>query len=108
MLTTTRSLLDITVRRTRGAWQILVAGELDAASGADLQGATADVIAAAPEVVDIDLTGVTFVDTAGWRSVHEARQQIIDAGGMPRIVAMSPAVEQLVRRWIVIGRPAAA
>jgi anti-anti-sigma factor len=108
MLTTTRPLLEITVRRNRGVREILVSGELDTASGADLLAAAADAVADGPDVVDFDLSGVSFVDTAGWRSVHEARQLIVDAGGTPRIAALSPAVEQLVRRWIVIGRPAAA
>lgn len=103
MLATTPPLLDITVRRSGLGSEILVAGELDAASGRELVTATASV-AAQPGPVDLDLSGVTFADTAGWRSVHEARQQVIDAGGTSRVTAMSPAVEHLVRQWVLVGR----
>jgi anti-anti-sigma factor len=108
MPATTLRLLDITVKRDGAVWEIRVAGELDTASGAELVSTIAAVVGATPGVVDIDLSDVTFADTAGWRAVHEARQLIIDSGGTPRVVAMSPAVERLIRQWVVVGGSAAA
>jgi anti-anti-sigma factor len=98
MLPTTQPLLDITVWRLPAASHILVAGELDTATGGELVAAAASVAAAEPVHVDIDLSGVTFTDTAGWRAVQAACRQVTDTGGTASVMAMSPAVAYLVTK----------
>jgi anti-anti-sigma regulatory factor len=97
MLTTTRPLLDIIVRRSPSVLQILVTGELDTASGAELLTATASAVSIGAGPVEIDLTGVTFADTAGWRAVLVACRQLGDTGATTTVTT-GPAVEYLVGR----------
>jgi anti-anti-sigma factor len=97
MRTASRSPLDLTVVCIGARWRVLVRGELDLRSGAELLG-VADVLAAARvSRVDLDLTGVTFVDTAGWHSVVAAQQRIEQSGAVAEVSRRSPAVERLVR-----------
>jgi anti-anti-sigma factor len=93
MPATTRSLLHIVVRRSPAASQIQVTGELDTASGGELVRATA--AAATPDHIDIDLTGVTFADTAGWRALQAACRKVHDRGGTVTVTT-SPAVDYLL------------
>jgi anti-anti-sigma regulatory factor len=97
MLATTRPLLDITVRRSPAVSRILVTGELDTASAGELVTAAAAAVTVAPGHVEIDLTGVTFADTAGWRAVLVACQQVDDTG-RTATVTTGPAVDYLVGR----------
>ena len=98
MLPTNRPLLDITVRHLPAVSLLSVAGELDTATGGELVAAAASVAAADPVHVDIDLSGVTFTDTAGWRAIQSACRQVTDTGGTASVVAMSPAVTYLVAK----------
>jgi anti-anti-sigma factor len=98
MLPTTQPLLEITVQHGPAASQILVTGELDTASGGELVAAAASIVATDPGQVDIDLSGVTFADTAGWRAVQAACRRVTDTGGTASVVATSRAVDYLVSK----------
>jgi anti-anti-sigma factor len=75
---------------------MLVGGELDLRSGEDLVRA-ADVLAAAGVAhVDLDLGDVSFLDTAGWHAVAEARRRVKGAGVICELVRTSPAVDRLI------------
>ncbi len=109
MTTTTRPLLDLTVVCVGSAWRLVVAGELDTASGGLLiETAESLVTAAHPERADIDLAAVTFADTAGWRAVQTARRRITDAGGESSVVAVSPPLRRLLDCYCLQSRNATA
>jgi anti-anti-sigma factor len=100
VLAVTPPLLDVIVVCDRAAWRVIVAGELDLASGGELAHVAESVASAGPEHVDIDLSRVTFVDMAGWRAVQAARQQIEAVGGTSRISATSSAVDRALGRYL--------
>jgi anti-anti-sigma factor len=61
--------LRLETRRSDGEWTISVSGELDISSAVGLLDAYAEVEAARPERVVLDLSGLEFMDSAGLRAV---------------------------------------
>jgi anti-anti-sigma factor len=104
MLAPTRQLLDITVVCSGSRRRIILGGELDLDSGRALVDVAVVLAAAGVAGVDIDLTEVSFIDTAGWEAVGEARRRIAAGGGASTVVAVSPAV---TRFWELAGHPGA-
>ena len=71
----------------------VVRGELDDATGADLEAA----LAVHGGVTMIDLGEVSFVDSAGLRSLLIARQDRIEHGGALHVRRSSGAVRRVMR-----------
>ena len=86
--------IDVTTER-RGT-TVSVTGELDAASSPEL----GDVLSAAAEVgreVALDLSGTSFIDSAGIRVIVRSMWNLQDAGSSLRLVAVSPMAENILR-----------
>jgi len=75
-------------------------GEIDLASSEELDRALRDVAARSSGRVIVDLSGVTFLDTAGLRTLVRARERMDEAG---RWLVTRGASGQ-PRRLIEIGR----
>lgn len=67
-------------------------GEIDAHTAPTLAAA---IDAAGPEV-DLDLSGVEFVDSSGLRVLIDAHQRLADAGGGLRLTKLSEPVRRLL------------
>src|SRR5580658_320074 len=63
----TESPLHVTVART-DRWVVRLSGEIDASAGAELR-SLAELMSTRRGGVDIDLGGVSFIDSSGWASV---------------------------------------
>ena len=74
---------------------LTVAGELDAATTVDLESA---IGSAGPDVtgLEVDLTGVSFIDSSGLRTLVMARQSAVEQGRRFSIVGSSKAVDRLL------------
>jgi anti-anti-sigma factor len=88
-----QSSFQMTVSR-KDVWTVSLAGELDASAGVALR-SFASLLATSPSRVDFDLSGVQFIDTAGWASVCAARAALEAAGVKGRIVSPSRSVRHL-------------
>ena len=77
-----------------GALRVALEGELDLSSVAVLERAVDDAVASAKRsgTVELDLEGVSFMDSAGLRGLLSARQRADAAGRWLRVVAATPAV----------------
>lgn len=76
---------------------IEVEGELDLASAPRLREGLVQALATHDGIaLELDLSGVDFVDCAGWRPVIDAAGALRESGGRVAIVATSPPVERLV------------
>ena len=71
---------------------LAASGEIDAHTAPSLAAA---IDAAGPDV-DLDLSGVEFVDSSGLRVLIDARQRLAEAGGGLTIVALSEPVRRLL------------
>lgn len=76
-------------------WTVLLCGELDARSRGALESLATAISATGCEAVDFDLSGVTFTDIAGWRSVCTAARSLNASGTTARIVNPSREVRRL-------------
>ena len=71
----------------------IVRGELDEFTGSDLE----TTMRSRPDVSAIDLGEVSFVDSAGLRSLLVLRQERVDVGGTIAIRRSSGAVRRVMR-----------
>ena len=70
-----------------------IAGEVDLATAPRLEEALADVVS---EVVVLDLSRCTFLDSAGIRTLVAASRRLSDAGRTLRIVSVDPGIIRLL------------
>lgn len=84
-------------QQEQDGWAILSAlGEIDLASVDLLETSLAGVTASGTEKVLIDLTGVTFLDSTGLRTLLSAHIRLAEAGGTLALVVSGGPVERLL------------
>jgi anti-anti-sigma factor len=90
--------LRLRVGAPDGLPRLAVEGELDLSSVSALEEAVADALGGAEDggVVELDLGGVTFMDSTGLRGLLTARQRAEAAGRRLRVVAATPAVRRVL------------
>lgn len=89
----TRPLLVITAAHPQGVVRMTLCGEMDIATQDDVGAAVTEVIESADVTAfHIDLNRVTFIDSAGLRSLLQARKQALDRQ-MPFTLQFNPAGE---------------
>jgi len=81
-----------------GVARLAVEGELDLSSVTVLERAVDDALVGAKDsgVVELDLGGVSFMDSTGLRGLLAARQRANAAGRELRVVAAAPAVRRVL------------
>jgi len=80
-----------------GQWKVALGGELDGLVGDDLARAVRAAIAVVPPThVRIDVADVTFVDSAGLRSLLSALAALQGAHASFEIERMRPALRRLI------------
>ena len=89
--------MDITCETHPPKCRVTVAGELDLATSARLRTALADVIDAGHIVVELDLDGVTFIDSSGLHVLTWAHAQTRRIGGRLTLDRPSRSVTRLLR-----------
>jgi anti-anti-sigma factor len=83
--------LVISSARSDGATRITVSGELDGFTAESLRAAVAE----AEGDVELDLEGVSFIDSSGLAAIIEAHLALADQQRRLRTVASSPVVQRL-------------
>jgi anti-anti-sigma factor len=87
--------LQVTVCWAAG-WTIYLSGELDAAGSSQLDRVGAALADAQIAAADFDLSGVTFMDTAGWANLAAAMSTVEASGAVTRTRNPSPSVRRLL------------
>jgi anti-sigma B factor antagonist len=75
---------------------ITVSGEVDLATAADLEGVIAEALSGSASVIEVDLAGVEFMDSAGLRVLVAARKQADDAGRTLRLRSPHERVRRII------------
>ncbi|WP_421118692.1 STAS domain-containing protein [Aquihabitans daechungensis] len=88
--------MRVDVVRGGPATVVHVAGELDAASAPEL-GDVLEAVGRDARMVALDLGATSFIDSAGIRVLVRSLWDIQDAGSTLRLVAASPAAENILR-----------
>jgi len=87
-----------TVQHTDGphAWQLAVSGELDASTADQFDTAIDEVISADGQLIVLDLTAVTFLDSTGLRSIVRASSLLTEHGGRLTVTGLSGAAQRVL------------
>jgi anti-sigma B factor antagonist len=72
--------------------RLIVAGEVDCTSAPQVGAVLDELVDAAPRDVVVDLTAVTFLDSAGLCTLAVAHRKALAAGGRLRVLAATRAV----------------
>jgi len=75
-----RGAFDIRQMDHRGRHRLLLSGELDMHGAIELEGAVAGLCQAGAVGIEINLSDVTFIDSAGLRAILAARDQCRQRG----------------------------
>lgn len=92
----TEDALTILSGRRDSEHRVAAAGELDIASAERLQSALLEVEATDAMTIVLDLSGLTFIDSTGLRTVIDANARCGGPDGRLRVIAGAPAVERLL------------
>jgi anti-sigma B factor antagonist len=86
--------------------RVTVTGEVDCTSAPDLRTLLDRFLDGTPREVVVDLTGVTFLDSAGLSTLAAAHRRALAAGGRLRVLAATRAVIrplQITGLWDLLG-----
>jgi anti-anti-sigma factor len=86
---------DVVVEHLDGTVLVCPIGELDLATAPELE-RVLDGLASEPSTIEIDLSGLTFVDCAGLRPVREALRRGQSLGRHVRLSSARPGVVRRV------------
>jgi anti-anti-sigma factor len=89
--------LSVRLRSVSPVPTVDVGGELDLESGRCLADVLDCMMRARGSVLDLDLTGVTFIDCAGVGALLASRRVAQLAGGRLRVIAVSPCVRRIMK-----------
>ncbi|MGY1723531.1 STAS domain-containing protein [Blastococcus sp. SYSU DS0533] len=98
--------LALEVAGTAALPRLTVAGEVDCTSAPRVTAVLDELLAAAPREVLVDLTAVTFLDSAGLCALAAAHRKALAAGGQLRLLAATRAVIrplQITGLWDLLG-----
>ncbi|TYP82907.1 STAS domain-containing protein [Blastococcus xanthinilyticus] len=89
---TVSALISLEVSGPAALPRVTVTGEVDCTSAPELRTLLDQLIAAAPAEIVVDLTGVTFLDSAGLCVLAATHRQAVAGGGRLRVLAANRAV----------------
>lgn len=76
--------------------RVTLRGELDLDRAAALAEQLSGLTTQGATAVDIDASGLNFIDSSGLRALLSAREQLDAAGASLRLTSISPAVERVL------------
>lgn len=79
-----------------GTARVTLRGELDLDRASALAEELSALTSRGATAVDIDASGLNFIDSSGLRALLSAREQLESAGAGLRLTAVSPAVERVL------------
>jgi|SRR5580704_17342935 anti-sigma B factor antagonist len=75
---------------------LLVRGEIDVASAPEFHASLSDLIGQGPEIIIVDMSDVSFIDSTGLGVLVGAEKQMRDAGQALRLVVTQPQIIRLL------------
>lgn len=90
------SVLDINIEQMTGSAPVTVVrlnGHVDAANAPEVEAAATGAIKDGARNVLLDMTAVSFMSSAGFRSIHKIYQALNPAGGSGNLKMLNPTQE---------------
>jgi anti-anti-sigma factor len=88
--------LTVNIRREARSAVIELAGELDLHESRRLSAAVAEILSERVELVELDATALTFIDSAGLRAILLARAGAAEQGVTFLISGVSPQIRRVM------------
>ncbi|WP_300682942.1 STAS domain-containing protein [Nocardioides sp.] len=76
--------------------RLVVTGDLDLATAPRLTEVARAAVSSPGDIVTLDLSGVTFLDSTGLGALLDLRKKVVGAGGRVQVAAQSPAVARVL------------
>ncbi|WP_347057442.1 STAS domain-containing protein [Blastococcus sp. HT6-30] len=98
--------VSLEISGTASLPRLTAAGEIDCTSAPQVRAVLDQLVDAAPREVVVDLTAVTFLDSAGLCALAAAHRRALAAGGRLRVLAATRAVIrplQITGLWNLLG-----
>lgn len=92
--------LKITVLEDQGNEHlavVLLKGELDGSNYKDLQARVDEIISGDTNNIIIDMSGLTFMGSAGLRALHTSAKSTQEKGGSVKLLKPSDAVQRVLK-----------
>lgn len=89
--------MDIISRNENGVTIIVLEGRIDSAGAHQLDDALQQVLTGGQYKIILDMAGVTYINSAGLRTLADALTQSRAQDGDLRLVALSPKVERVFK-----------
>jgi len=96
MVADTSVQFDVTTVRQHGGMIIRVAGDLDIGTAPRLIATVVDLIDEGCGRIDLDCSGVAFIDSAGIRALVVSRNEATQRGTILELVAASPSMSRVL------------
>jgi anti-sigma B factor antagonist len=87
---------EVTVSKKPGIPVLAVRGEIDVASAPELHASLSDLIRQGSEIVMVDLSEVSFIDSSGLGALVGAEKEMRGAGHELRLVVTQPQIMRLL------------
>jgi len=93
---TSDAVFEVSDSEQPGVLVLNARGEIDVATSPELHGLLGEVIGEAPQLVIVDLTEVTFIDSTGLGVLVGAVRDVRAGGGDVRLVVTQPQIIKLL------------
>jgi anti-sigma B factor antagonist len=93
---TSEAEFEVTVSEKPGIPVLAVRGEIDVASAPEFHASLSDLIGQGPEVIMVDLSEVSFIDSTGLGVLVGAEKEMRQAGQDLRLVVTQPQITRLL------------
>ena len=87
---------EVTVSENPGVPVLAVRGEIDVASAPEFHASLSDLIGQGSEIVMVDLSEVSFIDSSGLGALVGAEKEMRGAGHELRLVVTQPQIMRLL------------
>ncbi len=89
--------MQITARDQNGVTVFTLEGRVDSAGAGDMDGVLQNAAAEGKHKMVLDMSGVSYINSAGLRTLADILTQNRANGGDLRLVALSPKVERVFK-----------
>jgi anti-sigma B factor antagonist len=89
-------LMDVDIELTDSQARVVVAGEVDAHTSAELEQGFQRALASGATTVIVDVAKMSFIDSSGLRVLVQTRKRLVDAGGSLELRQPSDTVVRLL------------
>jgi len=87
--------MDINITDISSDFVVVISGEIDMSSSPDLRSRLLELIARKPQVLYVDFSGVSYIDSSGIATFVEGLKSMMPYGGRLKFVSIPPKIAEI-------------